>query len=121
MDPIKAEDLVERDLGRDTDRVAEATFEVINLLAEVFSHLRSDETAPDMESVIITALVSYAGCLHGEMLALGLVGELTDDAVTKLLLHNFRMGTKAGQAKVARIAEDVKAEGMAQSGQGQPT
>jgi len=119
---IGVDDLIEKFVKPDkADQLAVVTIEMVNMLAEVFSHIRTEDKAPDMESVIISAAITYAGCVHGEMVGLNLVGDLTDEALTKMLVTNFRSGQRAGQNRVKRVADQLAADTMAASGQEQAT
>lgn len=113
-EPMGIDDMISRPITSD-DPLTNATVEMINILTEVFSHLRSPETAPRMEGVIIAACVTYAGCLHGELMALGMTRDFTDDALREMLATNFHAGQHAGEQKVARLRPAFERE---QTGQG---
>lgn len=116
--PIGVDDLQEHVCGDDTsDLVARQTVDLINILHGWFGPMRSPDTAPDLESLIITACVTFAGCLHGEMAGFGLVSDLTEEAVVKLLTTNWHAGVGAGIAKANRHLAKAAAAELAESGQ----
>lgn len=86
--------------------LAKVTIELVNMLVTVCSPLRNQ--APGViDGPLITALATYAGCIHGELLAMGMAPEVTEAGLNKLLLTNFQSGAIAGKRKVERLAQEA--------------
>lgn len=116
--PLGADQLVTDQTPGIDPRLRQMTCDIINELAKAVQELRTPETAPDMESLIMTAAVTYAGALHGEMLGLDIVADLTDEALQVMLVTNFRTGQRVGLQRIADARERVTAEDRATTGQG---
>lgn len=57
-----------------------------------------------MDSSIMSALVVAAGCIHGELVAAGMVEDnIGEDDMRTMLVGNFLAGSDAGRAKVERL------------------
>jgi hypothetical protein len=95
----------------------ELIIQLINLMGKVLNPLRIAPGVIDTE--IMTAAVTYAGCVHGELIAMGLMDEGTQsgDEAVRMFLHNYGAGVDAGKAKVARVKEQHDAKASEQEGQ----
>lgn len=76
---------------------------LINLFGKMTGPLRVAPGVIDTE--LMTAAVTFAGCIHGELIAMGMMDKETreDDKQTEMLVHNYRAGIDAGIAKVDRL------------------
>lgn len=97
------------------------TLDLLNIIGEAMRPLRQPETAPDMESMIMAAAVTYAGVLHGELMGIGVVPDLTDEALRVMLMTNFRTGQRVGLGRVDGARMELAAEEKAATGQGKPS
>jgi hypothetical protein len=100
-------DLIERrDFGTDErDPLTCMTVGLINILSEAMAKMRQEAPVGIMEGPLITALITYAGTLHGEMVTMGLSRDMTKEATLHMLLTNFTSGQNAGRRRVEEIAE----------------
>ena len=89
---------------------------IVNGLARSVQPLRVFPGLLDTE--IISAAIAFAGCIHGELIALGLMDEGSDQGPEqiKLVTHNYMAGVEAGKAKIATVKAKQAERGEDQTG-----
>lgn len=78
---------------------------LVNVVADACSNLRA-EARGAIDPLLITALVTFAGCVFGELQELFGVDDVSDEAIAALMVRNFRHGVTAGKARCAAIAAE---------------
>lgn len=96
--------------------------QLINVIGATFApwrqHMLDSGAAPNSETLLASAVATYAGTIMGELIGMGVLQEAALDNVLDALRKNMADGVKAGKAKVLRIAEKVLADEAAQQGTG---
>lgn len=104
---------------------AEAIHQLVNLIAAMIqpvrvAHMQAGDAA-NGDSRLATALATYCGCITGELLGMGMMGDEHLEPMRDMMIRNFDRGVVAGQRKCERVAVKVAQEEMRENGQGKPS
>jgi hypothetical protein len=84
-------------------------------VALMATHDMTHADQPYTGGIAMTSFACCAGIVQGEMEAAGIVPELTDEAITKLLVANFKTGRDLGLGHKAKIDEAQRAAEVAKA------
>lgn len=109
-DVIGLDDMLELKIGDpnaspEQQQLSERTFFLVNLIGTTLAPMRQAH-GPEHDSPLMAALVTLAGGVYGELLAMGIAPDMTEEASRAMLVNNWRVGVQAGKAKVERIAAE---------------
>lgn len=90
--------------------------QLTNMVLDAVGPFRVHECAPINDGLCISALAVAAGAIYGEIVELGIVADMTDEAVTKLMVFNFRAGQEMGRNKAQRARAAHAADAAAING-----
>ena len=112
---IGVEDMLESRPGDDgCDEMAMLTIQLVEHLRQSCEPILASGLGV-YDGPLITALVVYAGTLHGTMTGIGAVPDLTDEARDKMLGVNFMTGVGMGLRRVQQAKANLERE---RTGQG---
>lgn len=77
---------------------------VANTVLETVRPYRAVEP-PMTDGIVMTALIASAGVIHGELMEIGVVPDMTDEAKMELLMGNFASGVEVGRDHVRQLRD----------------
>lgn len=94
--------------------------DLINTMAQLFAPWREGmmqrEAQPNADSLLASAVATYAGAVLGELVGMGILADSAVPAALDGMRRNMERGVAAGKAKVARVADAVLQEDARQQG-----